>query len=300
MWWTPSPRPADWIDYTPEADAIQLATDVRINAAKEPAVSKELWTVRDHAAASYVHNPDRWTIGWDLSGCAVWTSAGDPNKKTCTLITPTCGIVAAHYPLGNGTTVRFVTPAGEVVTRTVVKGVRHPDYVPASGRVYADLFIVQLDEPVVGCRPAFVLPDDWRNYLPNNGKYLPVVQMCQHEHAGLAMVDHVQDSNNFCHLMPVPGMSPNSYLRNQFAENLIGGDSSDPCLMFYDNLPILMTVWRYGGYGSGASIVGQLPWIDSTCQALTGETPRRIAFVKKTCKLNFSSSISKVAGFVSR
>ena len=276
-------------------DAIQAYINRRIDMSTangiDPVVAKEIWSEQDHTNLKYTRNPDCWLTGVDLSGCAVYTSSGDPNKKTCTMITPSCGAVAAHYPLSNGTKVRFVTPSGEVITRTVVKGMKHPDYKPP-GETYADLFIVKLDEPVTGCKPLFMLPDDWQEYLQNNGKELMVVQMCQHEHAGLAMIDHIENSFKFLHCMPVPGMFPNSFTLQKFAENLIGGDSSDPCIMLYQGQPILMTVWRYGGYGAGVSIAGQSAWIDETCQTLAGEVPNRINF-KPKCSIRIVADTTK-------
>ena len=253
-------------------DAINTNVDIRLQNAGTVFESQNQWSVRDHEKLEYKLNPKFWMYGTDFSGCAV--SHVLPNgtvgwKKTITLITPSIGICSNHYTLPAGTTVYFRDKNGEVIGRKIAQKVAHPWY---KLNTNFDFNICLFDEPFPSTvSPLHILPDDWKKYIDDNGKGLPILQFDQIDDVGCAEIFNI-DNGQGLHQNQFP---PNGTRRREFYENLVGGDSSDPCILMIYDYPILLTTWRYGGAGVGCSLVSQSKWVDDTCMNLANEKPLR-------------------------
>ena len=264
------PRP------TPSSvDLFTRGVDIFLNMAESngwtPEEAKPRWKTRDHTTDEYIPNEKCWARYVNLSCCAVEVTQGTTSQynKTATLITPSCAIMSQHYGLSPGNKVGFINTSGAYIERTVQKAVKHYDYQP----YWPDLKIVSFTEPVVGCIPAHILPMDWRNYIPNKGWGLPCLKLDKQDHCSVGEVSSIA-TPDMCSIR-----EPQSQPRKRYHENLVGGDSSDPCFLIGLAVPIILTTWTYGGWGSGTSInhfaeyKGKYNWIDQTCMNLAGEKP---------------------------
>jgi len=99
---------------------------------------------------------------------------------------------------------------------------------------------------------AKVLPDDFAQYI-HTGVNLPVVCL-NHEKKAL-----VRDISILPALsaVPDPGRSlrvntkwPENSMRLAFNELILTGASGNPCFMFINHQPVILTVWTSGGSGS--------------------------------------------------
>lgn len=215
---------------------------------KSAAQSLNIFTTQNHAEQNYLRNPEVWahTIPNCLTCLSPWNSTGG-QKRAGTLISPRHILFAAHYQIGTGATVRFVQMDGTVVNRTMTSKKTHPDYEP----YYPDITIGLLDEDVpAGISFARVLPDEWEDYLPsqnteNDGR-LPCLTLDQEEKA--LVTDLYRETHN------TTFMAPTDNKRLEFYETKVGGDSGNPAILPVNGLPVLLTVWTYGGAGRGTSV----------------------------------------------
>ncbi len=229
-----------------------------------PAQAKPRWESIDHEAKVYVPNQKGWARYLNLTACAVWTSAGV--GKTATLISPSCAIMANHYKLANGTTVRFVTRSGEVTERKVVAGKAYPPF----RHLFPDIYIVKFDEPVENCTPVKFLPNNYYKYITDADEDgIPVLRLDKQDHCTVGELREI-DTLGMCTLR-----APLDPVRAKYYERLVGGDSSDPCLLVGQQAPVLLTVWTYGGYGSGTSCTFYSNWINGTVRTLADESITR-------------------------
>jgi len=77
--------------------------DSRLIAGK----SQNVFAEQDHVKRRYKRDPNCWAADVDLSAFSVWNSLDGP-RRAGTLITSDCVLLAAHFPLGPGTRIRFV------------------------------------------------------------------------------------------------------------------------------------------------------------------------------------------------
>ena len=93
--------------------------DTRIEAL-EPASSLRFFTQQDHSNKAYVRNPEVWCNDIDsITAISPWNST-QGRHRAGTLISPQHLLFAAHYQLGVGASVRFVTKDNQLVERTVI------------------------------------------------------------------------------------------------------------------------------------------------------------------------------------
>lgn len=155
---------------------IQDTINARLLGASLPD-GHHLFSVANHAAATYVRNPHCWAADVDLTPLAVWnnTSHGAGTTRKCTLVSPrhAIGAVHANYLLPVGAKIRWVAADGTVVERTVVKRTVHPNYIKPDGGehglAWPDIGLLTLDADVpesIGF--ARIFPDNVLHYLPHN------------------------------------------------------------------------------------------------------------------------------------
>jgi hypothetical protein len=233
-------------------------------AGKSASNALRIFTSQDHTNQVYVRNPDVWahSLPQCLTCLSPWNTTGG-SRRAGTLISPRHIIFAAHYQIGVGATVRFVAMDGTVVNRTMTAKLTHPNYAPH----FPDITIGVLDSDVPETISfARVLPDDWADYLPsqnssNDGR-LPTLTLDQEEKA--LVTDWYRETTMTSFI------TPSDPQRLAFYESKISGDSGNPAILPVNGLPVILTVWTYGGAGSGSSIREQKTAINTMMNSLGG------------------------------
>jgi hypothetical protein len=247
-------------NYAAENAALQV--DTRIEAL-EPASSLRFFTQQDHSNKAYVRNPEVWCNDIDsITAISPWNST-QGRHRAGTLISPQHLLFAAHYQLGVGASVRFVTKDNQLVERTVIARKTLAGYSSNGRKDYSkDITIGLLNEPlhadIDGIHFVKVLPDDWSNYLGPMDYYsfdsdeaMPALCLDYEEKALITDVRRFSTYVSFT--------TPASESRRAYYESKIVGDSGNPALLLL-NSPggsaelVLLNVWTFGGAGSGASV----------------------------------------------
>lgn len=227
---------------------------------KTPSTAKPVYSTQNHSTATYTRNTNCWAGIWDLTPISPWNSTG-ANTRAGTLISPRHIIFAAHYQISTGATIRFVDASNNVVTRTMTNKLTHPNYSP----YYPDITVGLLDSDVpssIGY--AKILPQNWATYLPSlsNTYRIPALVLDQEEKA---LVSDLYSLSNYASFI-----TPNNSTRLSFFENIISGDSGNPAFLIINGTLVILTVWTYGGAGSGTSILAQKTDINTMMSTLGG------------------------------
>ncbi len=243
QWLSLKPEDEDLLpDYDPP---ISLSThcsqqiDDLLDESMSMEVNGKIFTSQDHASSAYVRNPDLWCGDLDITCASPWNSSGG-HKRAGTLVTPRHVIGAAHYEYSVGAVVRFVAKDGTVHDRTVAGKVRHPE----SENYHPDLTIYTLDSDLPSTiKPCAVMPSDYTSYLVNEQVKTACLGLDQEEKA--LIIDWNSGGR-----MRTP-TDPNRLI---FHENKISGDSGNPAFIIVDGELVLVTVWTFGGAGSGTAV----------------------------------------------
>jgi len=234
---------------------------------------KEVFSTQDPATLTYIRNLNCWAYGLDLTCISPWNSQSAHGARGGALISPRHIIFAAHYPIANGTTIRFITDDGTVVDRTTLELMLHPSYIGSPYYNY-DTAISVLDSDVPGdISFAKILSSDYKDYLipytrtvsdyvpdlsaDSNYKVngIPLFKMDSEEKAlvidGLAaglMIQSIPDVPQFRFQIPLDAT------RLLFYEASISGDSGNPTFMIINNEIVIASTSTWAGPGSGPSI----------------------------------------------
>ena len=223
----------------------------RITNGMTMAANGKVFTTQNHAGNTYVRNPNVWCadIVSKLTGISPWNSRGGATRAG-TLITPRHVINAEHYPLLVGDTIRFVAADNTVHTRTVTGKATHPTYTPYNPdfRVYT----LNSDLPAA-ITPCKVAPANIGSYLVNNFQNRPPALGLDKEEKALAIV--YNGGGDF--------LFPTNADRLVFSESKISGDSGNPAFLIVDGNLVLLTVWTFGGAGSGTPVASNLAKINA-------------------------------------
>jgi hypothetical protein len=254
----------DLISYVSGSMAFSVsdAVDSRI-AGRSPSNALRIFTTQDHVGGVYVRNTSCWAADLDLTPISPWNSVG-ANTRAGTLISPRHVIFAAHYPAVAGMTIRFVQADNTVVTRTVTAVRTHPDYVP----YFPDIQVGVLNSDVpAGITFAKVLPVSWEDKIAALGfsRSLPALCLDQEEKALISDWGYGVSLANF-----TSRGSLNTAQRALFYESKIGGDSGNPAFLIVNDQLVLLTVWTYGGAGSGTFTTPQIAAINAMMTTLGG------------------------------
>jgi hypothetical protein len=246
------------------------AIDSRL-AGKDPVAAKPQFTTNNHANQIYVRNTACWASDVDLTAQSIWNSIGG-QQRAGILISPCHLMVAAHYPLSVGATVRFLDAAGNVVNRTVVS--------VASNLIalyYPDFQVCRLDADVpAGVSFARVLPSNWESYLPSLSKVLqgnlyafktiPAIYINQHKRVGV--VDWWVEAptlvpGGFPHSMVAfqkagffDSLVPGKEQRNLFSEPSVSGDSGSAGTLLINGIQVVISLATYGSNPNGGGFSG--------------------------------------------
>ena len=228
-----------------------LNIDVRLALKHNPTLNKLIFTSRDDAKGVYVRNPDCWTNTIDLTGYSVWNSSGNAGGAAGTagpckagmMITPRHCIMAAHFHVYLGDSIRFVTNDNVTIRRKVISTIGMGVNTNWSTN-YPDISIVTLDQDV----PANIkiykfLPANYRTYLKNDGAGLPFFYSDQEKKALVVDASRINDGTNW-----YATSKPTNANRLAMFETLQGGDSGSPVgLILNGELVLVGDITGYSG-----------------------------------------------------
>lgn len=225
------------------AEHCQGQIDSRIDNTMTKGVNGLVYSTQNHTTSTYTRNSSLWCSDVNLTCISPWNS-NEANKKAGTLVTPRHILGAAHYEVNVNNIIRFVETGGTVHTRTIVGKRTHPNYTPYS----PDLTIYTLDSDLPPeITPCKVMPSDWADYLVNNPDTRPPALGLDQEEKALIMDFYgVGTGANFQY--------PIDSDRLIFSEELVGGDSGNPAFFIIGGELVLITVWTFGGEGSGTYV----------------------------------------------
>lgn len=241
------------------AKEVSDAVDNRITGLN-PSVSKSIFSTQNHNTPSYIRNTNCWANNLDLTSISPWNSTEGGNRAGV-LISPRHIIFAAHYQINNGSTIRFIDNNNNIVTRTMVNKLTHPEYRP----YYPDITIGLLDSDVPSTISFVkILPQNWSNYLPSLSSIyrVPCLVLDQEEKALVGELHVLGTAASF--------LTPINSSRLSFFESIVLGDSGNPAFLIIDDELVIITVWTYGGAGAGTSILYHKDAINTMMATLGG------------------------------
>ena len=239
------------VNYVSGSLALHCSTQVDDLVAGKTAAAGPMYSTRDDATPAYVRNAGVWTGEIDLTCIAVWNSR-QGERRAATLVTPRDVLMAGHYEIRPGDTVRFVQNDGTVVTRTM-QSIRF--YTEAGGTLPwpgSDLCIGRLSEAVPeGITPCKVLPDNWDEHLPviNPRRSVPGLSSNQKRDAVCKGISDVFFNN-------AAATGPSGIpARDLFHKPSVTGDSGNPVFLLINGEPVLAIILASGGPGGGGPFV---------------------------------------------
>lgn len=215
-----------------------------IDAAIAAGGALELFSVQDHAATNYVRSTNCWARGFDLTCASPWNSTAPTNMIGAaggvwgagTLISPDIVVMARHWNMTNGSTIRFVTRSNAVVERTLVS-----KYAVGA----TDIMIGRLSAVIAtnDIMPAHLLGAEAWHYLPT-GTQFPVLFLDQEEKA-LCGEGGADFAASFYSVF-----RPAATNRAAYYESPVDRDSGNPVFLVRSNAaPVLLTCFHsaFGG-----------------------------------------------------
>jgi len=217
--------------------------DARITS-KHATVNKPIFSLQDHTNGIYTRNPNCWASDLDLTCLSPW-NLSSVNLRAGTLITPRHCILAAHFILRAGDSIRFVTKDNVTIRRKIIAHKVNTDW----NAYKPDIEIITLDSDVPNTiTPCQFLPSNYVNYIANDGKGLPVLYTDQEEKALALEVMNINLDKRF----ELQGSNvPN---RTALSETVISGDSGNPIFLVLNDKLVVFGFFTYGGFGSGNAL----------------------------------------------
>lgn len=255
--------------------------DARINGVTASDATTKLFSTQDEGSGTYVWNTDFWAYGVDWTPIVAWNSysdccpPGDAERRAGVLISPRHVILANHYTIPNGQTVRFIEQDGDIVTRTVSSQAQVGS---------TDIKILLLDSDVTaGIGFVKVLPSNYNDYLPSlfptfdPGSATSTVSVPSVNLLGGSYIE--SDSDKQGYLRELSYLSLNygtSYTTPTIADrlaffgrNYYTGDSGNPSFLIINDEAVLISITSsFGGYGP--SIADYATEINSVMTTLGG------------------------------
>jgi hypothetical protein len=234
-----------------------LNIDARLALKHNPTLNKPIFTSRDDAKGVYVRNPDCWASNIDLTGYSVWNSSGNAGGgsgipgscKAGMMITPRHCIMAAHFHVYLGDSIRFVTNDNVTIRRKVISTIG-PGVNTNWSTNYPDISVVTLDQDVPPSIKIYkFLPANYRSYLKNDGAGLPFFYSDQEKKALVVDVARINDGSNW-----YTTTKPTKANRLAMFETLAGGDSGSPVGLILNGELVL--VGNITGYGGTSPVLG--------------------------------------------
>ena len=215
------------------------AVDSRL-AGKNPATHQAIYTTQDHAAGTYVRNPNCWAADVDLTPLSPWNNYGG-NKKAGTLVSPRHLVLAAHYWPAVGMQFRFIKADGSIVTRTMTAFLNVAN---------TDITVGVLDSDVsAGIGFAKILPTAALAATPHISTVytstpaygIPGIGLDQEEKA--LVFEWVADFSSPPQQAAAVRQPTAGTTRADFTETIIVGDSGNPFCLIIDGALVLLFTW---------------------------------------------------------
>jgi hypothetical protein len=237
-----------------------------------PATQQKVYTSQDHVTPAYVRNTSFFLQGTHaeaLTCTSPWNSRQAGNRAG-TAITARHAVLANHYPLVAGDTLRFIASDNTVITRTVVQAARI-----FSNGYGTDAWMILFDSDLpASITPCKLFPDGYETYLPAGATCaaacsLPLLAMDFSEN-GIAL-DLIAELAT----ATVPTMTygaPTLADRLAFYDPIISGDSGNPIFaVIGSELWLLSTFFGAGSGPFYGGLVSELNAMITTLDTLQGD-----------------------------
>ena len=237
--------------------------------AANPATQQKVYATQD----PYVRNTSFFLQGTHaeaLTCASPWNSRQTGNRAG-TAITARHAVLANHYPLYAGDTIRFIASDNTVITRTVVQAAR---IFYSGGGTDAWMILLDSDLPT-SITPCKIFPDGYDTYLPAGatttaGETVPILSIDQEEKGIVADLWFSSvDINNTPNIISRPPVIPH---RLAFNEKIISGDSGNPNFAAIGSE--LWLLFTFYGPNSGpfyGGLVSELNAMITTLDTLQGD-----------------------------
>ena len=238
-------------------------------AGANPATQQKLYTSQDHVTPAYVRNSNFFLQGTHaeaLTCASPWNSRQGQNRAG-TAITPRHAMLAAHYPLLAGDSLRFIASDNTIITRTVVQSQRiYYNGLSTDGQ----MILLDSDLPA-SITPCKLFPDGYETYLPAGASTdaafrLPILTLDQEEKGIIYDLRKVNNSSIKSVVLTTPELPD----RLAFYERVVSGDSGNPQFAAIGTELWIMTCW----YGNGpfyGGLVSELNAMITTLDTLQGD-----------------------------
>jgi hypothetical protein len=232
---------------------------------KSPATSLRVFTSQDHTTPAYVRNTSNWAADHvqQLTCISPWNSDG-AFTKAGTLISPRHVIFATHFLPAVNSTIRFIAADNTVVTRTITAF----NSIAVTGVNYPDITVGLLDSDVPGTISfARVLPNGWESKLPDIATVRPLAFGTDQEEK-LLLMEATQIGDDLVAKTARFAAPPDPAYRI-FYENLVSGDSGNPCFFLINGQLVLLTVWTFSD-ATGTSVSAFKNQVNAAMTSLGG------------------------------
>jgi hypothetical protein len=237
-----------------------------------PATQQLIYTSQNHATAAYVRNTTFFLHGTHAEAltCASPWNSRQNKKRAGTAITARHAVLANHYPLIAGDTMRWVASDNTVLTRTVVQ-VGRINY----NGIGTDALMVLLDSDLpTSITPCKLFPDGFELYLPagastDAASALPLLALDFSENG--IVLDLISESVVATSPTVIFG-APEMSERIAFYDPLIAGDSGNPIFTAWGSELWLLST--FFGASSGpfyGALVSELNAMITTLDTLQGD-----------------------------
>lgn len=199
---------------------------------------QDLYSSQDHSNGTYVRNTSFFlhSTHTDALTCASPWNSRQANNRAGTAVTPQHVLVATHYALQVGDTIRFVTSDNTVITRTIVQTGN-----VLKGEASVDAGMALLDSALPSSiTPCKIFPSNFSSYLPASAitgsvsaYRLPLLALDQQEKGIVMDLLHIPEQINTTGTA-VTGDSYTTFStpelsdRIRFNEAIVSGDSGNP------------------------------------------------------------------------
>lgn len=219
--------------------------DTRIQGKTASNTTKRIYSTQDHVNKIYVRNTSCWAYGLDITCTSPWNSYQGVYRSG-TLVSPRDYVLACHYKVAVGSTMRFVTNDNQVVDRTVV----------ATRDIQGDLAHGLLNEDVPSSiKFAKILPPNAVSSLKISkmGSYgwwgsVPILILDAEEKALIGETSAGYDTV----WLHKGGNEIARYV--QWFETLIVGDSGNPAFIFVNGDPVVLKTHQTPTSGTAVGI----------------------------------------------